>query len=56
MSIPFDPSIHVYIHLTAIQGSTMGYKLCKGPGVATVTKNPEMLPFRHKAYSLVGAR
>lgn len=32
----------------------MGHILCKGAGVATVNKNPEMLPFLHKAYSLVG--
>ena len=28
--------------------------LCKGRGVATVNKNPEMSPFLLKAYSLVG--
>ena len=28
--------------------------LCKGPGVATVNKNPEMSPFLLKTYSLVG--
>lgn len=32
----------------------MGHTLGKGPGVATVNKNPKMSPFLLKAYGRVG--
>ena len=52
---PSYASIYSYIHLATIQGpAVILYMLCKGPGVATVNKNPEMSPFLLKTYSLVG--